>query len=182
MKKLPFIGLFILMITMSAFAQDNWKSLDEESYSIQYPADWRLDESGMMGTSFFIQSPSTSSEDAFSDNVNLLIQDLSGHDLDLDAYTELSESQIKTMIVDSKITESTRMKDDQGRAFHKIVYTGTVQTGELRFEQYYWVENSKAFVLTFTCEEDILDNEKEVGQKVLDSFVLKSTKTIPKRL
>jgi hypothetical protein len=44
---------------------------------------------------------------------------------------------------------------------------------DLKFEQYYWVINEKAFVLTLTCEEDQFKNYKEVGEKILNSFIPK---------
>lgn len=188
MKKLLIGNLLTLIIILSAFGQedlnshDGWELLDEENYAIQYPEDWKLDKSGMMGSSFFINSPATSLEDDFSENVNLIIQNLKGYNLDLDVYTKLSESQIKTMIVGSEIIESTRMKDKQGKDFHKIIYTGKLKGRELKFEQYYWVENERAFVLTLTCEKSQFEDYRIIGEKILDSFTLKSTKPIPKRL
>ena len=76
----------------------NWKSLDNPSYSIKYPSHWELNESGEMGTSLIILSPLESEKDTFRENVNLLIQDLTGLDIGLDQYTKISEDQMKACL------------------------------------------------------------------------------------
>lgn len=151
---------------------NDWKTLDQSNYSIQYPSTWELDQSGQMGTSFILFSPLESDKDKFKENVNLLIQDVSGQNIDLNKYTEISEGQIKTMITNSALIESKRMKNDRGE-YHKIIYSGDQGKFHLKFEQYYWVINDKAFVLTFTSEQGKFADFLEIGEKILNSFILK---------
>ena len=66
------------------------KTFDQPNYSIQYPLSWNLNQN-QMGTSFIILSPMESEQDKFSENVNLVIQDMTGKDIDLDKYTKISE-------------------------------------------------------------------------------------------
>ena len=173
MKKLLFISTLILATCLSAFAQDSgWKELSRKDYSIQYPANWDSDESGQMGTSFILFSPPSSAKDKFRENVNLLIQDLSGYDMDLDAYVELSESQIKTMVTDGKIIESVR-NTAAPHHFQKMIYTGTQGIFKVKFEQYYWVIEDEAIILTLTCEAKEFKDFKDTGEKILNSFKLK---------
>ena len=153
-------------------SSSDWKTLDQTGYSIQYPSTWELNQSEQMATSFVLFSPIESDSDKFKDNVNLLIQDLTGHNLDIDKYTEISEGQIKTMVTNSILIESVRVSNDRGE-YHKIIYTGDQGIFHLKFEQYYWVINDKAFVLTFTCEQDKYAEIKETSGKILNSFVLK---------
>lgn len=153
-------------------ATEEWKTFVEDNYSIQYPTTWELNNSKQMGTSFILFSPLTSEKDQFKENVNLLIQDLKGYNLDLDKYTAISEEQIKTMITDGKIVESKKMTSGTS-AYQKIIYTGTQGIFKLEFEQYYWVEKDKAYILTFTCEESQFADFKPVGEKILNSFQLK---------
>jgi hypothetical protein len=122
-----------------------------------------------MGTSFVLFSQQSSEQDQFKENVNLIIQDLSEYDLDLDKYVEISEGQIKTMITDGKIIESKR-NTRNALDFQKVVYTGKQGVLNLKFEQYYWVEDEKAYVLTFTAEENQFDAYKTTGEKILNSF------------
>ena len=150
----------------------NWKTLEENNYSIQYPADWELNQSGQMGTTFILFSPLSSDQDKFKDNVNLLIQDLSGHNLNLDKYAEISEGQVRTMITNSTLIESKRIKNGS-KEFHRMIYTGDQGMFHLKFEQFYWVNNEKAYVLTLTCEQDKFSDFKDVGETILNSFIFK---------
>ncbi|MGE0587166.1 MAG: hypothetical protein AB7O48_01225 [Cyclobacteriaceae bacterium] len=164
------IATLIFLVGFSGYAQNGeWKTLDENGYSIQYPSDWQLNKSPQMGMSFAILSKLTSEKDQFRENVNLLIQDLSGYDLDLDKYVEISENQIKTMITDGNLILSDRLKKD-GKEFQKAMYTGKQGIFKLMFEQFYWVIGSKAYVLTLTCEENQFDVYKNTGEKILESF------------
>ncbi len=151
---------------------NGWNTLDEAAYSIQYPADWEENKSGQMGTSFMLVAPVDSKEDNFRENVNLVKQDLSGRQFDLDSYTELSENQIKEMLGVTSFIENKRMKNANGD-YHKLVYAGDQGNYHLVFEQYYWVINNQAFVITFTSEEDQYKSYKKTGKKILNSFVLK---------
>jgi hypothetical protein len=153
-------------------AKPNWKTLDGIDYSIQYQADWELNKSGQMGTTFILFSPLETSQDKFRDNVNLLIQDLSGHNLDLNKYAKISEGQVKTMITNSTLIESKRIKTGSVE-YHRMIYTGDQGMFHLKFEQFYWVKNEKAYVLTLTCEQDKFSDFKEVGEAILNSFSFK---------
>lgn len=63
-------------------------------------------KTGQMRASFILFSSLSSKEDQFKENMNLLIQDLTGHNLYLDKYVEISEGQINTIIADGEISES----------------------------------------------------------------------------
>jgi len=169
-------SLFIFVVStigISSFSTQaqEWKTLKENNYEIQYPANWQLNQSGAMSTSFLFLSPLSSAEDQFQENVNLLIQDLSAHNLDLDAYSKLSTGQIETMMPGGKLISSERLKKN-GQEFQKVVYLGTQGDFNLKFEQFYWVINNKAYVLTLTCEANQFDVYKQTGEKILTSFHL----------
>lgn len=146
-----------------------WKTLTKEAYEIKYPSNWDLDESGLMGANLFLFTKLTDSTDQFRENINLMIQDLSGYDLTLDQYTEMSVGQIKTYITDGKLISLEKFTD-KDLAYQKIIYTGVQGTFNLKFQQFYWVADNKATILTLTCEEDQFDNYIEVGEKILNSF------------
>ena len=163
--------LFTLLIINSVFVfgQTEWKSLTDKDFTIEYPDNWDLDKSGQMGTKFYLFSKLSDSSDKFRENVNLIIQDLTGLNLSLDKFVDVSEKQITRMITNGKIVESKRVSNKEFE-FHKMIYTGKVGTLDLKFIQYYWVLDNKAFVLTFTSEIKEFDNYVEVGKKIMDSF------------
>lgn len=149
-----------------------WKTFKGTNYSVQYPPDWELDQSGQMGTSFVLFSKLENDKDPFKENVNLLVQDLTGHNIDLDKFVEISEGQVKTMITNSTLVESTRMKSSNPE-FHKMIYSGDQGIYHLKFEQYFWIINQQAYILTLTCEQTKFSDYKETGEKILNSFLFK---------
>jgi hypothetical protein len=148
-----------------------WKTVAAANYSMQYPSDWVLNQSGQMGTSLILLSPLENKDDQFTENVNLIVQDLSGKNIDLDKFSEISESQIEAMITNSTIIESKRVfgKDFE---YHVLIYNGDQGLFKLKFEQYYWLENDKAYVLTFTCEQNKFSQFKDLGEKIMNTFTL----------
>ena len=64
-------------------------------------------------------------------------------------------------------------KEKNEQEYQRIIYTGKQGEFNLKFEQYYWVIDEKAYVLTLTCEEDEFENYQETGETILNSFVLK---------
>lgn len=183
MKKNELIGLMVLLISLVACNQTtqknintniprDWKVLNETDYLVQYPDSFEVNTSGRMGMNFILLSKKISQQDLFRENINLMIQDLSGLSIDLDKYVEISEGQIKTMITNGNIIESKRIKDDDSE-FQKIVYTGVQGQFNLKFEQYYRILKGKAYILTLTCEMSQFDKYNTVGEKIMSSFKLK---------
>ncbi|MEO8759474.1 MAG: hypothetical protein ABI448_01185 [Bacteroidia bacterium] len=153
----------------------NWNTFTQANYEIKYPSNWELDQSGKMGTSFIVFSPLENENDKFKENINLVIQDLTGKNINLDKYTKISEEQIKTMITNSKILESEQVKNDLTE-YHKVIYTGDQGIYHLTFEQYYWVMNEKVYIITFTSEVTTFKNYRGVGEKIMNSFVIQNAK------
>jgi len=151
---------------------ETWKTLDDKGYSIQYPDSWELRQDGTAGTKFILLSKLANAQDQFRENVNLIVQSLTGQNLDLDKYTEISEQQIKQFIQNCNIKESTRVKTKK-HPYQKEVYTGDQGIYKLIFEQYYWVIDNTAYVLTFTSEQTAYDEYKSTGQKIMNSFQIK---------
>jgi hypothetical protein len=149
----------------------NWKTSQIGGYTLEHPADWTLQQPGQMGTLFTLLSPLESPDDAFHENVNAVEQDLSGMGMTLDAYIELSEQQIQTYITKPSVLVSRRAKKGKTE-FHQLVYTGVQGKYSLRFEQYIWLRNEKAVVLTFTGEKSKAEQYAALATRILGSFTL----------
>jgi len=180
--KFHLAGLLIAALTITAWSQKppaGWKVLSQANYTIQYPANWTLDQSGSQSLAFMIHTELTSLNDPFRENVDLIIQDLRGTTIYLNKYVKMSEEKLGTILNNFKIVESTRMNDHRGE-FHKLIFTGDVQSIsgsdanlKLKFEQYIWVKGIKAYVLTFHAEVNQFDTYKVEGEKILNSFKIK---------
>ena len=78
---------------------------------------------------------------------------------------------IETMITDGKLISNERLKQN-GREYQKVIYSGKQGIYDLKFEQFYWVIQGNAYVLTLTCEAGQFEAYKNAGEKVLNSFIL----------
>lgn len=171
-KYLYFISLVLSLNSFGQNKETSWKTINDNTYSIQYPDNWELNTDKSMGTSFILFTEQTSSEDKFRENINLSIQNLEGYNLNLDAYVAISEEQISKMVTNGIIIESKRLNTNKTE-FQKIIFTGKQGLFQLKFVQYYFVKDEKAYVLTFTCEEIQYEKYNIIVEQILESFLLK---------
>lgn len=148
-----------------------WTTISREEYKIQSPINWAVDTSKKNGADVFLFSPQESISDKFRENINVLIQNLKGTNIDLDKYTKISETQIKEMAKDAVVIDSKRI-NKEAASFHKIIYKSTQQSFPLTFEQYYFIRNEKAYVITLTVETDKFISFQKTGEYILNSFTL----------
>ncbi|MCK6607950.1 MAG: hypothetical protein L6Q46_06535, partial [Flavobacterium sp.] len=87
-------------------------------------------------------------------------------------YTKISEDQIKTLVTNSILIESKRIKDGSDE-YHRMIYTGDQGIFHLKYEQFFWIKNDKAYILTLTCEQDKFSKFKKMGEAILNSFRFK---------
>jgi hypothetical protein len=153
-----------LLTTFNYSGLQEWKTLETPEYSIQYKADWVLDQSGQSGTKFMLYSPSIQGQ-VFKNNINLIIQDLKGQNIDLKKFVDISTDQIQKLITSSKIILS-----QTTNSRHEIVYTGAFGQFSLKWKQYYWVKDEKAYVLTFTADSSSFEGAVGDVTKTMDSF------------
>lgn len=148
------------------------KVLDEKGYFIAVPSNWKLDRSGQMGTSFIVFSPLSGEKDQFKENVNLIIHNLQGQKIDLDKYVEISLGQIRMRSPNGVLLENKRLKSNNSD-FRRVTYTNSQNGLNFKIEQYYFVTNTNAYILSFTCESDQFEKYVATGEQILNSFRLK---------
>ncbi|HWZ23591.1 MAG TPA: PsbP-related protein [Cytophagaceae bacterium] len=162
----------ILLITTSfSFGQTPTldQKIDELSYSIKYPSTWKIDNTGRNGITFLLFAEKESQNDNFGENINLLIQDLHSMNLDLDKYTQISEEQIKANgnLIESKRISKNRIDSQQ------LTYEALFKTNQLKFRQYYFLKDEKAYILTFTATTETYDKYIEIAEKIMNTFKVK---------
>lgn len=167
-------SLLTFLLTFTSWGQETqpkWIALNKTNFSIQYPNDWELDQSGQMGITFSIHSTLSSEQDQYRENVNLIIHDLRGSTIYLNKFVKMTEDKLPTLLTNFSLIESKRVKE-KGE-FHKIIFTGDQGNNKLKFVQYLWVKGIRAYVLTFTAEQTQFDNYQLTGEKILNSFKIK---------
>lgn len=147
----------------------DWKTLEIKPFSIQYPSNWKPDDSGTNGTTFFLFSPFENTDDTFSENVNLLLQNLPDKKMDLEGYVKLTNSQIKDnpYIQDIEIIEN---KTYDKNNYHQMIFKGTQNGNKFTYYQRYWVMDHIAIILTFTAQQNTYSKYLPIGEKILNTF------------
>src|SRR3989344_4524634 len=163
------IAAFLLILlascdsmTEKTVPKDEWSTIETEDYSLQHPKEWKQQSQQQIGIEFSLMTARTSPKDEFKENINLVVE----------KYNAISEEQIMEGMENAKLISSER-SNKHGETAQQIIYTASYGKRKLKFEQYYWIKNDKAFVLTMTCEADQFDEYKEVGEEILESFRLK---------
>jgi len=149
------------------------KTFENYAVSIQYPTNWEFSQDGgAPGMLFMIKSKLDSKQDKFQENINLMVQDISSYGLDLASFTKLSEGQITSMINNAKIISSTSITKG-GLSAQRVVFTGAQSGFDLKFEQFYWVQNGTAYISTFTAEASKFDAYSHDATAIMESFKIK---------
>lgn len=149
-----------------------WLTHADDNFSIDYPSNWELNTSGISGTKFFFLSELTSPDDVFRENINMLVQDLSEHNIDLAAFVKISEGQISEFLEDTKIHVS-KTTDGKYYTYHRIIYSGMQEGTRIKIEQIYIIIDEQAYILTFTCTASEFAQFKQTGERILESFRLR---------
>lgn len=169
MKLILFASLFFL--NHLSFSQPGKQTIARNGYQIQYPTTWHLDTTGIMGAELFVFSPLTDTADKFSENVNLLIQDLKGQQIDLKAYKKISDDQF-AQVQDGKVEESAIIKAGT-KEYFRATYSMTQQNIHLRVTSICYIKNEKAYLLTYTALANTYEQYKKVAEEILYSFSFK---------
>jgi len=185
MKKLyTFNILLILTLFFSnvIFAQNEnssetinynkWKKHIGKEFEVSYPSNWNLEIPEDGAIKLLLYSDLIDENDQFSENINLLNEDLSGYEISLDDYVDFSKNQLESYLDDINFisSESYINKDTNHRT---IVFTGKQNDFLLIFEQHYYLKNSIVYVLTYTSEASQYESFQDTVKKIIDSFTLK---------
>jgi len=163
---LPFV---LLQHCFAQTAPSLEKTFKENNFKIQYPETWELNTSKSMGTEIILFSPLENTEDKFRENVNVLIQDLTGQNIDLKKYKQITDDQLVQMATNPEVEESVVIKED-GREFYQVTYSMTHSNFRLKITSFCFISNDKAYLATFSAEFHTYDEYQQVGLEILNSF------------
>ena len=167
------LSLISLIISQIVFCQVKHKkeisTLNKTEFKISYSSDLKLDESGKNGMVFLLLTEKTNSEDNFAENINLMKQDLEKLNINLDKFVEITEKQITER---GKLIESKRLKKN-GTEYQRLVYEALLNNFDLKFLQYDFVKNNKAYILTFSAKKEEFEKYLKDIETIMKSFTLK---------
>ena len=162
-------SLVLGLIPFFCFSQHQWLDFSKDSFHLKYPENWFPVTSGKMGTVLFVFSPLENEEDKFSENINVIIQELSGREIDLAAYKKITETQIKEYATDPELYESTIVSSGKGE-YYKVSYAMTQGKLRLKIISYCLIKNQKGYLITFGSEVAKYEQYKTISEEMLSSF------------
>lgn len=163
-------ALLILALLCATLPPDEWLEFRTDNFQLSYPAHWNFYKNKHVEGNFSWNSPLSNREDGFSENVNLLMQDLSGLGINLDRYVEISGEQLQTL--DNFSLLKSKREGRESAEFHVVHYTYHRESLKLYVVQHYYIRGQKAFILTFTSEQQSYASFKDTGHQILRSFQL----------
>ena len=168
-----FSTTIFLLLTSFCFAQtDTSKSIHfKDNYKVEFPKSWKLDTSRVMGTAFFIFAPLENQADNFRENINVIIQDLAGQNINLENYKTITDKQISDYASEPTIFES-EIKKGLNKEYFRIVYAMIQGKLRLKITSVCFIKDDKAYLITFTTDFEKYDLYKKTGEEILSSFHL----------
>lgn len=155
--------------TPSSAGKDVYESVSA-GLTMEYPTDWETVPLSPPSVVAFV-SPPESDEDIFTENVNMVTEDLTGRGITLAEYSEAALENVQSVIPDIKqvsYTSTTFM----GQPAQKVIYTGSQQDIALQWMQIWTIAAEKAYVFTYTAEPKSFDAFLPQAQEIADSAKL----------
>lgn len=163
--------LILILFPVIIIAQEQNESVkyEKDNYSIEYPSNWILNDSGENGTKFFLYPTNSVSSDIFTENINLILQNLSDTTITLEKYKGLVEKQISGMLTEPKIASS-EIKNKNGLKSHQLIAEG--KSGDYKFKTiiYTYLIEKQIYTLTFITLYDNYENNHIESLRVMDGF------------
>lgn len=126
----------------------DWKEYEGSNYSIKLSEDWL--EVNYSGAELAFTYPETSKDD-FSESINVVVQDLSSYDLDLESYKDLSLKQYEDLEYNIDDVYKKTIDGQKGYCFKVSCEQRGVQC---KVFQFFTIIDEKAYVFTFAADVD----------------------------
>jgi hypothetical protein len=145
----------------STGSKSNWKTYSGTGYTIELGSDWTKTTNAAAELAFTHLGSST---DGFSENINVIVQDISAYDLDLESYLEMSLEQYEQLEYD--VISYKHMTVNGVKGYYCVIST-EVNSITCYISQYFTVIDDAAYVFTFAADEDGFD---ELEDEVKDIY------------
>ena len=164
---MKYIYFFILFSNL-IFCQSSFSEFNSEDFYIKYSNDLKQSKENYSAELFLLTKKKDSTDD-FIENLNVLKQDLKGKNIDLTKFVKISEQQISSF---GQLIESKQININKKNG-HLMLYEGEMKGQKLKFFQYFFIQNEKAYILTYTAKLDVFDLYFNTMKNAMDSFKLK---------
>lgn len=142
----------ILGVVWIASKEHRYSKYQDEfgGFAISYPATWSWEENkGGAAVIFF--SPKENELDIFQENVNVVVQDISGNPMELRAYSDLAIKQMQLVFEDNFIIVESGPTFVAGQAGHKLIFIGKGPDTDLKYMSVWLIKDLTAYQITYTA-------------------------------
>jgi len=137
---------------------------------ISHPKSWTIQ---VEGKGVYFLSPMENSADTMRENINVLVEDITGNTVTLAEYTASAMSQVKTLENYTIVSEGkTRLGKLAG---YGIIYTATIDSHKVQFQQAWTVKGKKAYLITLAASAASFPNYTRVFGRMIKSFGLEES-------
>jgi len=165
-KYLSLVIVLMFCVSSFVFAEEfNTYKSPLFNFVISYPQTWEMKQ--ISGIIAFL-SPLEDKDDKFQENVNVVVEDISGKQLSSEQYAKAADDA--WLKYDSKL----RVIDFQKTNLNgKDAFYTIAEDDKLKYKQYKFVKNNTAYVLTYTSELDKFNKFLTTADTIIKSFEIK---------
>lgn len=180
MKKIQnILFLFAMLLSSGLQAQADssrpvkgWVKYSDSDYVISFPRGIKIEFNGAPGTRLMLITELENPKDSFRENIGLMSEINTNPHTKLEHYVTASQVKLNELINNFTLIESTRTKIN-GVETHKLVYSGRQGAYAIKWEQYIFLINGKAFILTYTSEFSSFGKFIDTFEKIASSLTFK---------
>lgn len=165
------IFLILILLLFSGCSQNKFLQYSESVYGITVncPRGWEIQEN-KGGTLVAFISPKEREIDPFSENVNIVVQDLSANPMTLKQYTETAVMQMKRVFKNIELSNPVSVKW-AGQEARKLEYIVKAEF-DLKVLHQWMIKDNKAYQFTFIADKDHYDAYLPTVRAMIDSFTV----------
>lgn len=123
-------------------------TINGKPFSVSYPTGWAVSEENENVTVTFL-APKNPEIPEFQVNMNIIAEDLSGENLSLESYLDISLTNLESAIEDMKIIQKSPVTLNN-KEFYMLSFDGKYANIGMRRHQYFTIENNVAYIFTLT--------------------------------
>ena len=136
---------------------------------IGYPTKWTKTDNPYEKVIVVFLSPLENSADKFSENVNIVVEDVSFYYSNLDEYEDYTIKNMPKFVKDFKLLSSSRVTIDSLPA-SEMVFSSNQQGIDLKQLQITIIKDNKAYILTYSAELDSYSQYIEEANNMINSL------------
>ena len=147
-------------------------SSSKDNSSIKLSSDWSKTK-GSSAVDIAFAYDGTSQNDDFAENINVVVQDLTGYDLDLESYKDLSMDQYAEL--DYNVDDIYKKTIDGAKGYFCKV-SCEEPGNNCVILQYFTVIGDNAYVFTFASDEDDFDDLEDEVMEIYETIEFDNVK------